>query len=975
MAAKSSKARKSTATATEESVGTTAVHEPEDLGPVELPTIEISVGGVPGAVSISSGDCMENNSEDISTQTDSSNSLTQKGTEELAAKVKNSRSFKSSSLDDTDSPAAQACDDEQSTASEKSSADSRSGGEAQLSPMMRQYFELKAQAPDSLLLFRLGDFFELFDEDAHVGARELQITLTGRPEPTYPGGRVPMAGIPYKAWEGYVGKLLSKGYSVAITDQVGIAGQQKGPVERKLIRILTPGTVLESDFLPARENNFLVAIASGGAGSKLWGLAAVDASCGEFLVTQVSEDNLLPELARLSPRELLVAKRTTRGIHGLPVEEMDAPQAVKDRYKLTGRPSMFFQLEPGRRRIMQIFNVSTLEGFGCHEMPLAVSAAGAVLEYLERTQTSSMAKFSSIVTYSVGEHLILDENARKNLELTETVRDRKSEGSLLWCLDKTRTGPGSRLLRNWLLKPLLSISRINERQDAVQELVDDATRRRKIDTALRDVSDLERLSVRLSSGNATPKDLEAIACSLAQLPSLAEALQDCRSPYLTAVVDVPSELADLYERIEGSITPEPPREITNGGIFRKGYSAELDEIRSLLGGGKQWIEEFQQKEQERTRVKSLKVSFNSTFGYYIEITHANRDNVPADYIRKQTLTNAERYITPELKEYEAKVLNAEKNQSDIEYRLFVELRQELAKFGEGLKKLSASVAAVDVLCSLATVAAENRYCRPVVDDSLALEVEAGRHAVLEKLLPMGVYVSNDTYLYGNAPEEQMMILTGPNMSGKSSYLRQIALIAILAQAGSFVPATRAHVGVVDRIFTRIGAVDDLGRGQSTFLVEMSETAQCCLCATERSLILLDEIGRGTSTYDGVAIAWSVSEHLASQVKARTIFATHYHELNGLAAFWPQIVNHQVQVAEFEGRVEFLHKVGPGGASRSFGIHVAGMAGLPANVLDRAHYLMSQMEKKGAAGKILDGPRLRTIPIDEVNQLSLFAPRG
>lgn len=848
-------------------------------------------------------------------------------------------------------------------------------GAPQLSPMMRQYFELKAQAPDALLFFRLGDFFELFDEDAVVGARELEITLTGRPEPTYPGGRVPMAGVPYRAWEAYAGRLLAKGYSVAITEQIGIAGQNKGPVERKLSRILTPGTVLESDFLPARENNYLVALSSGGSGSKLWGLAAIDASCGEFLVTQVAEEDLLPELARLSPRELLVAKRSVRGIHGLPTEELEAPQAVKERYKLTGRPSMFFQLEPGRRRIMQVFSVTTLEGFGCHEMPLAVGAAGAALEYLERTQSSAMAKFSSIVTYSVGEHLILDENARKNLELTETVRDRKFEGSLLWCLDRTRTGPGSRLLRNWLLKPLLSISAITERQDAIAELIGDSSRRRKIDAALRDISDLERLSVRLSSAAASPKDLEAIACSLAQLPALSEALDGCNSDYLCQLRNVSPDLADLYEKIKGAIANDPPREITNGGIFQAGFNEELDEIRSLLGGGKQWIEDFQIREQERTKIRSLKVSFNSTFGYYIEITHSNKELVPSDYIRKQTLTNAERYITPDLKEYEAKVLNAEKNQSDVEYRLFVEFRRALAGFGSELKKLSSAVASVDALCSLASVAAEYKYVRPVVDSSLALELTAGRHAVLERLLPMGVYISNDTHLYGNSNEQQMMILTGPNMSGKSSYLRQIALITIMAQAGSYVPATAAHVGVVDRIFTRIGAVDDLGRGQSTFLVEMSETAQCCLCATERSLILLDEIGRGTSTYDGVAIAWSVSEYLASQVQARTIFATHYHELNGLASFWSQIVNHQVAVAEFEGSVEFLHKVVPGGASRSFGIHVAGMAGLPPTVIDRAHYLMSQMEKRGAAGKILDnGPKLRTLPLDAAMQLSLFAPQ-
>lgn len=846
-----------------------------------------------------------------------------------------------------------------------------------LSPMMRQYLDIKAQNPDVLLFFRVGDFYELFGEDASVGARELEITLTGRPEPSYPNGRMPMAGIPVKAYEAYIAKLLNKGYSVAVCEQVGTPGATKGPMERQISRILTPGTVLESNLLPSRESNYLVAIfpgsSSGNGKSSLWGLAAVDASCAEFYVSQVSEEKLLLELGRIAPKEILVPKKTVRSeLHGLPQEVLDAPPIVSERYKLTGRPSMFFQLEPSKRRLMEHFSVSTLEGFGCHEMPLAIGAAGAALEYLEKTQASLMPKFTAISTYSADDYLVIDDNARRNLELTETTRDRSFEGSLLWCIDRTKTGMGCRLLRNWLLKPLLSPTEIAERQEAIAELLGESVNRKRLEAALSQLSDLERLAVRLSSASVSPRDLSAIATSIKQIPLLAQELGSCRSHYLASIQNSPRELFALAQKIEDSLSEDPPREITNGGIFSKGYSPELDEVRSLLGGGKQWIEDFQKKEQERSQIKSLKVSFNSNFGYYIEITHANKDLAPSDYIRKQTLTNAERYITPELKEYESKILNAEKNQSNLEYRLFSEFRNELSHYGTVLKSVARDLACLDALLSLATSAQEYRYVRPIVDGSLVLEIEEGRHPVLERILPMGVYVANDTRLYGDSEEQQMIILTGPNMAGKSSVLRQIAHITILAQMGSFVPATRARIGLVDRIFTRIGAVDDLNQGQSTFLVEMSETTQCCVCATSRSLILLDEVGRGTSTYDGVAIAWSVSEYLASTVRARTIFATHYHELNGLASFLPQVSNFQVQVAEYEGRVEFLHRLIPGGASRSFGVHVASMAGLPAPVIDRANYLMTQMEKRSAARQILNGPKLRTIPLDEVMQLSVFA---
>lgn len=840
----------------------------------------------------------------------------------------------------------------------------------QLSPLMRQYQDVKLSHPDVLVLFRVGDFYELFGQDAQVAARELDITLTGRPEPSFEGGRVPMAGVPARASEVYVAKLLAKGYSVAICEQVGIVGAEKGPVERRVTRILTPGTVLASHLLPARESNYLAAIIRG---ADLWGLAVVEASCGEFFVTQLSEEDLLLELGRLSPSEILAAKKIVKpGANEVVAREvLDVPEGLEQQFHLSGRPEMFFQLEAGQRRIKQTFSVSTLEGFGIHSMPLAVRAAGAILEYLERTQAAEMPRFSGIAAYSVAKHLVLDNNTRRNLELTETSRDRSFNGSLLWALDSTKTAMGGRMLRKWLLKPLCSVKEIEERQDAIAELLADQGRRDVLSRSLASIADLERLAVKLCSSTINPKELAAIAQSVAALPVLASILANSDSVYLNALSRVPQGLTAMAHHVGSALAADSPRELTEGGIFALGYNQELDEIRSLLGGGKDWIEEFQKAEQTKTGIKSLKVNFNRTFGYYIEITHANKEAVPADYIRKQTLTNAERYITPALKEYEAKILNAEKNQSDLEYKLFVSFRQSFASDGESLLELARNLASLDALLSLAETAMARKYVRPIVDDSLSIEIKDGRHPVLEKILPMGCYVANDARLEGDSSDHQFIVLTGPNMSGKSSFLRQLAQIVILAQMGSYVPAQFARIGLVDRIFTRIGAVDDLTQGQSTFLVEMSEVAQCCLSATKRSLILLDEVGRGTSTYDGVAIAWSVSEFLASEIRARTIFATHYHELNGLASFHPEICNYQVMVKEQDGHVEFIRSVIPGGASRSFGVQVARMAGLPVRIIERAENLMNQMERRSAASKIMDGPKLKNISMDDVMQLSVF----
>ncbi len=845
-----------------------------------------------------------------------------------------------------------------------------------LTPLMSQYKELKSQHLDTLLFFRLGDFYELFEDDAIIASRILDITLTGRSEPSYPNGRVPMAGIPVRSVELYLSKLLAKGYSVAICDQVGVVGLEKGPVERRVTRVLTPGTVLESHLLPKRASNYLACIVrkeKQDKNSPAWGLAYVEASCAEFHVTELSEEELLLELGRLSPTEILVAKRFAKinPDDAIPSEYLDIPGRLGETYRLTARQENSFQYESCQRRIKQFFDVSTLDGFGCQHMPLAVQAAGVILEYLERTQGNQIPHFKGITAYYANDQLVLDNNTRKNLELTETMRERSFEGSLLWALDDTKTAMGSRLLRKWLLKPLLSVVEIKERQDAIAELITAPVLRTSLAESLNNLADLERLAVKLKNSTVCPRDLLVVGESILKLPVLAEALSNCQSQYLKALSHIPQVLVDLAKSIELAIDAQAPREITEGNIFRPRYSTELDEIRSLLGGGKEWLNKFQQDEISRTGIRNLKVGFNRTFGYFIEITNSNRDAAPANYIRKQTLTNAERYITPALKEYEAKILNAEKHQAELEYKLFTDLRNQCTEYGSILYDLAQHLAALDSLFSLSQVALNGQYVRPVVDNSLTLTIKAGRHPVLEKLLPSGQYVANDVNLIGENDEEQMIILTGPNMSGKSSYLRQVAQIVILAQMGSFVPATSAHIGLVDRIFTRIGAVDDLTQGQSTFMVEMIEVTQCCLAANERSLILFDEVGRGTSTYDGVAIAWSVAEYLASEIKARTIFATHYHELNALAKYFPQIKNYQVLVRQQDGHVHFIRTVVPGGANRSFGIQVAKMSGLPTKIIDRAENLMREMERKSGAAKIVDGPRVNPVSLDEMKQLSLF----
>ena len=819
--------------------------------------------------------------------------------------------------------------------------------------LIKQYFELKSKHEDHFLFFRVGDFYEMFDKDAQLASRELEITLTSKSDPGFPGGRIPMAGVPVKSYETYVTKLLNKGYSVAICEQVGQVGLSKGPVERSVVRILTPGTIIESHLLPQNENNYLCCLVKG---KNVWGLAFTDISCGQFLATQLTENDLIQEIIKINPKEIIIKTYLTTD------KDLKIEKAVREipdfflnnpKYKITTLHEYAFNEERAKRRIYDYFKVVALDGYGLNHKVAATIACGVILDYLEKTHGQNLPYLPGITSYEIGENLEIDHQTQCTLEILETLRDKKLQGSLLWAIDKTKTAMGARLLRKWLVKPLKNLTKIQLRQSVVEELLNNERLKSGLEDAFNQLNDLERLSVKLAQGNVNPRDLLAIAESLKKLDFLNTIYDEATSAYLKELSTVGEFSSDLANLILTAVAKDAPRELTDGNIFQNGYNENLDELRSLLYGGEKWLSEYQASEIQKTGIKNLKVSFNRVFGYFIEVTNSFKKLVPVNYVRKQTLSNGERYITDELKKYETKILSAKDKSCDLEYNLFIELRNHLKYYGSELLELSHKIATIDVLLAFAIVSKQNNYVKPIVDDSLLIDIKAGRHPVLEAMLPLGTYQPNDLLLAGESSANQLIVLTGPNMSGKSSYLRQTAHIVILAQLGCFVSAKLARIGLVDRIFTRIGASDDVTSGQSTFLVEMSETTQCCILSTSQSLILLDEVGRGTSTYDGVAIAYAVAEYLATAVKARTIFATHYHELNSLSNSYPQIENFQVLVAESGGKIEFLHTVAPGSADKSYGIHVASMAGLPNSIIARAKFLMSKMEKKSGAASILD----------------------
>ncbi|MBD1910061.1 MULTISPECIES: DNA mismatch repair protein MutS [unclassified Leptolyngbya] len=842
-------------------------------------------------------------------------------------------------------------------------ADHRAVNREALTPMMRHYAELKDEYPHALLLYRVGDFFETFFQDAIAVARELELVLTSK-DAGKEIGRVPLAGIPHHALDRYCALLVERGFAVAICDQTEDASEVQGRlVQREVTRVITPGTVLEEGMLNARRNNYLAAVVIAG---NHWGLAIADVSTGEFLTTQASElDQLTQELMRLQPSEVLVPTDAPDLGRLLRPGEGGAgsglPECFPPSFCYTLRSQSPFILSEAKQRLLERFRVRSLEGMGCEHLPLAVRAAGGLLAYLEETserqvelpgqpKSNNRIPLQPLCTYTLSEFLVLDHQTRRNLEITQTQRDGTFHGSLLWALDRTVTAMGGRRLRRWLLQPLLDRKGIGDRQETVKELVTHGLLRQHLQQLLKQIYDLERLTGRAGSGTANARDLSALADSLIKLPELAAVLAEAASPYLMALQSVPIELEELGHRLRAHLVEHPPLYLTEGNLIRSGIHPQLDELRQKLDADQQWIANLESQERQRTGISSLKVGYNKAFGYYISISRAKSgDKVPEGYTRKQTLTNEERYITSELKDRETAIFNARDAINKLEYEIFVGLREEVSQYAEPIREVAGAIAAVDVLCAFAEVAIYQNYCCPTITEGRQIAIENGRHPVVEQSLPAGFFVPNSAMLGATAQgsEEKvpdLIILTGPNASGKSCYLRQVGLIQLMAQVGSFVPATRAELGVCDRIFTRVGAVDDLATGQSTFMVEMNETANILNHATARSLVLLDEIGRGTATFDGLSIAWSVAEYLASELRARTIFATHYHELNELASLLPNISNYQVVVKELPDQIIFLHQVRPGGADRSYGIEAARLAGLPPSVIQRAKQVMAQIEK-------------------------------
>jgi DNA mismatch repair protein MutS len=829
-------------------------------------------------------------------------------------------------------------------------------------PMMRQFLEIKQQHPGVLLFYQMGEFYETFFEDALIAARALEITLTARDAGKL--GKVPMAGVPIHKRDVYLPRLLGKNFRVAICEQVEDPATAKGLVKRQVTRILSPGTVMDDSQLSAKENNYLAVVVPAArlkGFSKLkgyWGLAYADLSTGELCATTLTEAQLAGELDRLNPSELLAAGRKERRhvLEGVDEWVAALPLAWQQAYRCTPLDDIVFEVSHSRPALLQLMGAATtLNGTGLPEQPLVEVAASALAHYVvsmfphNEGEDTSLPTLQRVNTYQLDATVGLTVAARRHLELTATVKTNQYEGSLCYTLDETVTPMGGRLLRQWVSQPITDKLELNERLSAVEELTQYAATRQQLAAGLPNVYDIERLAIRLMNGSLSPRDCVALKLSLGQMPAISNALKPCRSQYLTCLHSLPQPLFTLMGLIDQAIDDAPPQQVTEGGIFKTGYHQELDELRNLATNAKQWLVDFQEQERETTGIKTLKVSHNNAFGYYIEISRAQAATaeLPEHYQRKQTLTNAERFITPELKTQETRVQEAEARQLQLEYELFIQLRQQMREYAQPLMALARDVARLDVLAGFAKLAVERHYTKPILDDSQEIQLQDARHPVVEAMLPMGSFVANHCHLSSNPHHHplvpQLMLITGPNMAGKSTYMRQVALIILMAQMGCFVPASYARIGLVDNVFTRIGAMDDLSSGQSTFMVEMQETAQILHGATNRSLVLLDEVGRGTSTSDGIAIAQSVTEHLVNHIGARTLFATHYHELNALEDQFPAIQNMRVCVADDGEAVTFLHKVEPGTAQKSYGVHVAQMAGLPSKVVNRAEKLLNRLE--------------------------------
>ncbi|MCL1873374.1 MAG: DNA mismatch repair protein MutS [Clostridiales bacterium] len=806
-----------------------------------------------------------------------------------------------------------------------------------MTPMMRQYQEIKEQYSDCLLFFRLGDFYEMFAEDAKIASRELEIILTARDGGN--GSKIPMCGVPFHAVDNYLARLISRGHKVAICEQVEDPKAAKGIVRREVVRVVTPGTVLDSNMLNEEKHNYLLAVWREKDG---FGLAYSDISTGDFWTCEIGGedywDKLSDEICRIAPAEcILPANLYHEEIFQLRL----AGQAI-------GTLSRFSDedfIKSNAESLLCIhFNILSLDSLGLGELPLAAKAAAMLLYFVQQTQKNQAAGPKKLQVYHTGQFMFLDSVTRRNLEISATIRSNQRKGSLLWVCDQTKTAMGARLLREWLEKPLLDSILINRRLEAVGELHKDIYLSEELAADLKKVYDLERLINRTVYGTAGSRELLALANSLRIFPDILQKLEKLTNSFCRQMIDYFDIMDDITKLLEQALACDPPASLREGGLIKDGYNEEADNLRQLAKSGKSKIAGMEQAEKERSGIKSLKIGFNKVFGYYIEVTRANLEHVPADYIRKQTLANAERYITEELKEWEDKVLNASERLAALEYSLFVKIREEVARNAGRIQDCARVIANLDVLQSLAKTARENDYCRPVVNDQALLRIEAGRHPVVEKIIGRENYIDNDTFFDKNS--QQMMLITGPNMTGKSTYMRQVALIVLLGRIGSFVPAQSATIGKIDRIFTRVGASDDLGGGQSTFMVEMCETANILRHAGGDSLIILDEIGRGTSTFDGISIAWAVAEYIMrASCRAKTLFATHYHELTALADHFPLIKNYSIAVREKAGDIIFLRKIIPGAADKSYGIQVASLAGLPKTVVGRAKEILRQLESE------------------------------
>jgi DNA mismatch repair protein MutS len=830
-----------------------------------------------------------------------------------------------------------------------------------LTPAMAQYARMKDQYPDAILFFRMGDFYETFNEDAKIASKVLGLTLTARNH----GGpnKIPLAGVPYHAVEKYIAELVSSGYKVAVCEQVEDPKKAVGVVKRDVVEVVTPGTSMLAQTLDADENNYIISLVPG---HEHYGLAFVDLSTGEFRLAELSEEDMLNELNRLKPAEAVVSYEWAQ--HTEALLKPHFPKIILSRLD-----EWAFAHDQAYQTLLDHFEILSLKGFGCEDMVAGIAAAGAMLTYLKDTQKNRLAHLKSLSRYNITEWMLMDVATQRNLELVTSLRDGGREGTLLSVMDRSYTPMGARFMRSAITRPLVSVEAIMLRQNAVREFVENQEIRDQFAGQLKSMGDTERLAARVGSERANARDLLALKESLHMIPSVKATLAGVSSELLKSLRDKLSNLKALADKLERAIVEAPPLPLTEGGILRAGYHEELDDLRSISSSGKKWIAELQLQERERTGIQSLKVDYNRVFGYYIEVTRPNLHKLQGEYIRKQTMRNAERFITPELKEYEEKILGAEEKIAELEYTLFLELRGEVAAHLAEIQGNAHAIAQLDFLTALADIAVQNDYIAPTINEGAVIDIKDGRHPVVEQLLQGEPFVPNDTRL--DTHEEQIALITGPNMAGKSTYLRQVGLIVLMAQLGAFVPARIAHIGIVDRIFTRVGAYDNLARGESTFLVEMNETANILNNATSNSLILLDEIGRGTSTFDGLSIAWAVTEYLHNTPgqTAKTLFATHYHELIELGVTLDRVENYNVVISERNDHIVFLRKVMPGGSDRSYGIQVARLAGLPQIVIERAKVILANLEEEDltpAGTPHHARPRSK----DNGYQLSLFVPR-